>query len=60
MMRNYEIKFDISGKGFFGCLEELSTHTQIIAADSERDAKKRLEAMYSDKNVRIRSCRIVY
>ena len=39
---------------------EIEIHTQIVLANSERDAEKRLELMYSDKQIEIKSCKYVW
>lgn len=58
-MKKYEVKFELGSKCLLSILNCLSTdkNTQTILADSERDVRKRLEAMYPDKSIKIILCK---
>lgn len=61
-MKKFEVKFELGSKGILAILNSLSNdiNTQIVLADSESDARNRIEAMYPDKKVKIQSCKQVW
>lgn len=57
--REYTIKFSLHKKGFLNTVFSGTTkkETQVVLADSEREAIGRLEKLYSDSSVHIYSCK---